>query len=182
LSYDWRIALVSDLPVGREQVEWYYNRSGSVSGTHLNPDWCQGPYTSLDANLAAEAARGLGFNDDRVRLALARAALLQGVPIYHKTVAADVVAAVTGAAPEKILTLMDDATVKERVRMGGEEFSAFHIDQRPGFVLRSTIGDTAIFSGIWSFEPLDATIGAMLSDVDKYAKFAANNPPMPSRR
>jgi predicted DsbA family dithiol-disulfide isomerase len=182
LTYDWRISLVTDLPVGREQVEWFYNRSGSISGTHLNPDWCQGPYTSLDANLAAEAARDLGFHDDRVRLALARAALVQGVPIYHKTVAADVVASVTGEAPERILALMDDVSVKERVKRGGEEFAAFHIDQRPGFVLRDTIGDTAIFSGIWSSEPLDSTIGAMLSDVDKYAKYAANNPPMPARR
>jgi len=182
LSYDWRISLVRDLPVGREQVDWYYKRSGSVSGMHLNPDWCQGSYTSLDANLAAEAARELGFNDDRARLALARAALVQGMPVYHKAIAADVVAAVTGVEPEKILALMDDEKVIERVRQSDAEFAAFQIDQRPAFVLRSSIGDTAIFSGIWALEPLDATIGAMLSDVDKYVRFAANNPPAPARR
>ncbi len=182
LSYDWRISLVVDLPVGREQVEWFYDRSGSVSGMHLNPDWCQGPYTSLDANLAAEAGRELGFTDDRVRLALARAALVQGMPVYHKAIGADVVAAVTGVQSEKVLALMDDARIKERVKQSDAEFAAFQIDQRPAFVLRSSIGDTAIFSGLWSFEPLDATIGAMLSDVDKYAKFAANNPPTPARR
>jgi len=67
LTYDWRIALVTEnMPGGntREQCEWFYNRSGSISGIHLNPDWNQGPHTTLDANLAAEAARELGFTDD----------------------------------------------------------------------------------------------------------------------
>jgi predicted DsbA family dithiol-disulfide isomerase len=185
LSYDWRIALITEnMPGGntRQQVEWFYKRSGSISGVHLNPDWCQGPHTTLEPNLAAEAARELGFNDDRVRLALARAALIEGMPICHKTVAADVVAAVTGIEAGRILTLMNGPTLRERIKATGEEFAAFRIDQRPAFVLRSSIGDTAIFSGIWAFEPLDATIGAMLHDVDKYEKFAAENPPLPARR
>jgi predicted DsbA family dithiol-disulfide isomerase len=185
LTYDWRIALVTEnMPGGntREQYEWFYKRSGSISGIHLNPDWNQGPHTTLDANLAAEAARELGFADDRVRLALARAALVEGLPIYHKAVAADVAAAVTGIEAGRILTLMNGPTLKERIKQTGEEFASFHIDQRPGYVLRSSIGDTAIFSGIWTFEPLDATIGAMLRDVDEYTKFAANNPPAPARR
>jgi predicted DsbA family dithiol-disulfide isomerase len=185
LMYDWRISLVTENQPGgntREQVEWFYKRSGSISGIHLNPDWNQGPHTTLDANLAAEAARELGFTDDKARLALARAALVEGLPIYHKTVAADVVAAVTGIEPGRIVTLMDSPTLKERIKQAGEEFASFHIDQRPAFVLRSSIGDTAIFSGIWRFEPLDVTIGSMLHDVDEYTKFAANNPPQPSRR
>ncbi|HEV2037069.1 MAG TPA: DsbA family protein, partial [Candidatus Eremiobacteraceae bacterium] len=156
LSYSWRIALITEnMPGGNtlEQIEWYYKRSGSISGTHLNPQWRQGSHTTLDANLAAEAARELGFTDDRVRLALARAAMVEGMPIYHKTVAADVVAAVTGAERERILALMDDATIKERVKHSSSEFASFHIDQRPAFVLHSSIGDTAIFSGIWAFEP-----------------------------
>lgn len=184
VSYDWRIALITEnMPGGNtlEQVEWYYKRSGSISGTQLNSGWRQGSHTTLDANLAAEAARDLGFTDDRVRLALARAALREGVPIYHKTVAADVASAVTGVEPERILTLMDDVTLHERIQRSGEEFAALGIDQRPAFVLRSVIGDTAIFSGIWTFEPLDATIAAMLSDGEKYEKFAAANPPLPSR-
>lgn len=185
LEYDWRIALVTEnMPGGntREQMEWYYKRSGSISGTYLNPDWNQGPHTTVEANLAAEAARELGFTDDLVRRALAREALIEGLPIYHKGVAADVVAAVTGIEAGRILTLMNSPKLRERVKQTGQEFASFHIDQRPAFVLRSSIGDTAIFSGIWTFEPLDATISSMLRDVDAYAKFAANNPPMPARR
>src|ERR1700736_3773078 len=171
LTYDWRIALVTEnMPGGntREQYEWFYKRSGSISGIHLNPDWNQGPHTTLDANLAAEAARELGFTDDRARLALARAALVEGLPIYHKNVAADVVAAATGIKVERILPLMNSPMLRERIKQTGEEFASFHIDQRPAFVLRSSIGDTAIFSGIWRFEPLDVTVGSMLHDVDEY--------------
>jgi predicted DsbA family dithiol-disulfide isomerase len=185
LTYDWRIALITEnMPGGntREQYEWFYKRSGSISGIHLNPDWNQGPHTTQDANLAAEAARELGFTDDRARLALARAGLVEGLPIYRKNVAADVVAAATGIEAGRIVTLMNSPTLKERIKQTGEEFASFHIDQRPAFVLRSSIGDTAIFSGIWRFEPLDVTIGSMLHDVDEYTKFAANNPPQPSRR
>lgn len=184
LSYEWRIALITEgMPHGhsREQVEWFYRRSGSISGTQLNPDWCRGPYTTLEPNLAAEAARELGFGDDRVRLALARAAMIEGMPICRRRESVDVVAAVTGMEPDKITALMNDPRIDDRVKQTSEEFAALNIDQRPAFVLRSNIGDIAIFSGVWTFEPIDATIGAMLSDEDKYATFAAKNPPLPAR-
>ena len=181
LSYGWRIALVKDLPLSRAQVEWFYKRSGSISGTHLNPEWFQGPLGSLDANLAAEAARELGFADDRVRLALARAALVDGIPVQYRSNAAEVVAVTTGVEPDKVLTVMDDPKVKARIDESEAEFAGLRIDQRPAFVLRSSIGDAAVFSGVWSFEPLDATICAMLADVEKYAAFAAGNPPLPAR-
>jgi predicted DsbA family dithiol-disulfide isomerase len=181
LSYEWRIALVKDLPQSRAQVEWFYKRSGGVSGFKLNPQWYQGSYDSRDANLAAEAARDLGFEDDRVRLALARAALVEGVPVQYKNAAAELVATVTGAEPATVLSLMESPAVNERLDQSEREFAGLGVDQRPTFVLRSSIGDTAIFSGIWTAEPLDATIGAMLRDVDKYAAFAAENPPLPAR-
>jgi predicted DsbA family dithiol-disulfide isomerase len=132
-------------------------------------------------NLAAEAARDLGFEDDRVRLALARAALVEGVPVQYKDAAADLVASVTGAEPATVLALMESAAVNERIEQSEREFAALGVDQRPTFVLRSSIGDTAILSGIWTAEPLDATIAAMLRDVEKYAAFAAENPPLPAR-
>ncbi len=183
LAYEWRISLVADRPASRAQVEWFYKRSGSISGTHLNPSWFAGAYPDWDfPNLAAEAARELGFSDDRVRLALSHAALIDGVPLYERREAAKVVAAVTGVDTDKILAQMDDAKMSERIKQTSKEFDALHIDQRPAFVLRSNIGDTAIFSGIWVFEPLDATVDAMLRDVDQYAKFASENPPLPAAR
>ncbi|HZC59676.1 MAG TPA: hypothetical protein VE154_06750 [Chthoniobacterales bacterium] len=36
------------------------------------------------------------------------------------------------------------------------EFNTYRIDQRPAFVLRSAIGDTAILSGLYRLEPLTA--------------------------
>lgn len=181
LSYEWRVALVKDRPQSRAQVEWYYKRSGGISGVHLNPGWYQGPFESRDINLAAEAARDLGFDDDRVRLALARAALIEGLPAHYKNAAAELVATVTGAEPERVLELMESPAVNQRIDESEREFAALGVDQRPAFLLHSSIGDTALFSGIWSAEPLDVTIGVMLRDVDKYAAFAAENPPLPAR-
>src|SRR5690348_6932899 len=156
LTYDWRVALVTEgMPQGHahDQVAWFYKRSGSVSGVKLNPDWCQGSYTTAHPNHAAEAARELGFNDDRVRLALARAMMIEGMPIYHKGEAVSVVSAVTGVEAGRISSLMEGPKVRERIKQSSEEFAAFGIDQRPAFVLHSSIGDTAIFSGIWTSAP-----------------------------
>ena len=179
LSYEWRVALIKDLPKTAAQVEWFYKRSGGISGLHLNPRWFQGSYDSRDINLAAEAARELGFEDDRVRIALARAALVEGVPVQYKDAAAELVATVTGVEPAAVLKAMESPAVAARVDEGSREFDALGIDQRPAFVLRSSIGDAAIFSGVWSLGPLDTTIAAMLEDEDKYAAFAAANPPLP---
>lgn len=184
LACEWRLALVTDAgPQGfsRDQMTWFYKRSSSISGIQLNPDWDQGPHTSLQPNLAAEAARELGCTDDRVRLALARAALIEGIPIYHKSEAVAVAAAAGNLDDAKLFALMADPKIEERVKTTGEEFASFHIDQRPAFVVRSSIGDVAIVSGVWRFEPLDAIVAAMLRDEDAYAAFAAANPPMPAR-
>jgi predicted DsbA family dithiol-disulfide isomerase len=183
LEYEWRIALITaGDPHGysREQIEWFYKRSAAVTGTQLNAAWCQGPHTSLAPNLAAEAARSLGFEDDRVRLALARAALVQGIPVYLKGEAAAVAAAACDRDVAEILERMDDPAVERRIRETSEEFAALQLDQRPGFVFVSSIGDRAAFSGIWRREPLAAVIDAMLKDADAYAAFAAANPPLPA--
>ncbi len=184
LAYEWRISLVTDHPPGGwsiEQMKWFYKRSASISGTALNPEWCHGQHSTLQPNLAAEATRELGFADDRVRRALARAALIEGVPIYHKSEAVAVASAASGLDDKELFERMDDPKIEERVRATSAEFASFQIDQRPAFVLRSGIGDTAIFSGVWTFEPLDAAIEAMLREEDQYVKFAAASPPMPAR-
>jgi predicted DsbA family dithiol-disulfide isomerase len=184
LKYEWRIAMVTESgPEGftREQMTWFYRRSGSISGIHLNPDWDRGPHSTLQPNLAAEAARELGCTDDRVRRALARAALIDGTSIYRKSEAVTVAAAAGGLDDGQLFKIMDDPRIEERIRKSGADFAALRIDQRPGFVLRSDIGDVAVFSGVWRFEPLDAAIEAMIKDEDKYAKFAAENKPLPAK-
>ena len=183
VEYEWRIALVDHPPHGysRQQYDWFYRRSGSLSGTHLNSAWRTGDYdSSLVPNAAAEAARELGFSDDRVRLALTRAGLVDGKPVLQRETCAAIVAEATGVSAEKILEFMDDPRIRERVECTTKEFAALGVDQRPAFVLRSPIGDTAIFSGVWVFDPLNATAQAMLSDADKYAHFEASNPPFPA--
>jgi predicted DsbA family dithiol-disulfide isomerase len=179
LAYEWRIAQVVDFPKSRAQVEWFYRRSGSISGMHLNPSWFAKPEPATNANLAAEAAREPGNEDDRVRLALARAALVDGLAIQDRAVAARVAAEAAGMPIDQLMRLMDEPAAAERLAQGEREFAALGVDQRPAFVLRSAIGDVAMFSGVWSFEPLDAAIAAMLSDVSKYGDFAAANPPLP---
>lgn len=189
LRYEWRIALVTGHPKGgysREQYDWFYRRSGSIAGTQLNSGWRNADYDStLQPNLAAEAARELGFNDDRVRLAISRAALVEGKPVLERQALLQVVSAATGVQAAKIAEMMDMPRIRERIEESCAEFAALGVTQRPAFVLRherDDIGDSAIFSGIWLFEPLDATIQAMLSDADKYARFEANNPPMPGEK
>ena len=182
LAYEWRIAMVTEGgPKGwtHDQMEWFYKRSGSISGVHLNGAWNQGPHNTLQPNLAAEAARELGCTDDRVRRALAKAALIDGIPIYHKSEAVSVAAEAGGLDDERLFKTMDDPKIEARIRATSAEFTAYQIDQRPGFVVQSDIGDKVIFSGIWRLEPLQATVEAMLADGEKYAAFAAANPPMP---
>ncbi|MDQ6780435.1 MAG: disulfide bond formation protein DsbA [Candidatus Eremiobacteraeota bacterium] len=186
LRYEWRIALVTDHPRGgfsREQYDWFYRRSGSISGTRLNSGWRTADYaSSVEPNLAAEAARELGFSDDRVRLAISRAALIEGKPVLERATLLQIVSAATGVEAAKIAEMMDAPQMRERIEKSCAEFEALGVTQRPAYVLRSDIEDSAIFSGVWLFEPLNATIQAMLSDAEKYAHFEANNAPMPGER
>ena len=83
VEFDWKIALMdeSGLPVSRAQLEWFYRRSGTIvkSPFVLNSGWLElGVKEFLIPNLVAQAARNLGASDDRVRLAIAEAAMRQG--------------------------------------------------------------------------------------------------------
>src|SRR6185295_6359335 len=83
VNFQWKIALMdkSGLPTSREQHEWYYRRSGTLmrSPFMLNVDWADfGVSEYLAPNCLAEAAKDFGVTDDRVRLAIAHAALREG--------------------------------------------------------------------------------------------------------
>jgi len=60
------------------------------------------------------------------------------------------------------------------------EFDSYRINQRPAFVLRRALDDTAIFSGIYRREPIFAAVDAMLHDEQKYADHASTYPPIPA--
>lgn len=179
VEFEWKIALMppSAFPPSREECLRYYQRSGTVmkSPYRLHPGWLEpelaGDYTA--PNLVVEACRELGGADDRVRLALAHAALREGQMIGRLEVAARLAAEVLEVDPATIREAALAPAVRARVDASTAEFHAHRIDQRPAFLLESVIGDKAVFSGLVRPEPIAATIEAMLADARGYASYAA---------
>jgi predicted DsbA family dithiol-disulfide isomerase len=179
VEFSWCIALLDEaaLPATKEQEEWYYRRSGSVmrSPFMLSSGWFEDAQKEyLAANCIAEAAKDLGVTDDRVRLGLATAALREGQKVGQWKVAAGVAAKAAGLNEKKLLAKAQSAEIEKRVRASTAEFHALQVTQRPAFVLTSSIGDRAVFSGLAKAGPIAATISAMLEDVAAYASHAAH--------
>jgi predicted DsbA family dithiol-disulfide isomerase len=131
------------------------------------PEW-------LAPNCVAEAAKDFGFTDDRVRLALAHAALREGKKIGEWTVAVQVGSEAGKIGTGKLLERARSPEIEKRVRASTAEFHAFQVTQRPAFVIDTEIGDRAIFSGVVKLEPLTATIDSMLDDAAAYAAHKAH--------
>jgi len=185
-EFDWKIALMrpEDFPASQAQCDWFYRRSGGTvmhSPYMLDSAWYEagrrGHYEA--PNVVAEAARELGAADDRVRLALAHAALREGRKIGDLATAVAVAARAAKLDPKKLRKAAESTAVTTRVAASTAEFHAHRIDQRPAFVLTDAIGDKAVFSGLVRLEPLAATIEAMLADTAAYAAHRAHhgNPP-----
>lgn len=181
-AFDWRIALMrpQDFPASRSQCDWFYRRSGgTVMHTPylLDSGWFEaerdGHYEA--AGHVAEAGRELGVTDDRIRLALAHAALREGRRIGDLAAAVAVAAKAAKLDPRKLRRAAESKAVRDRVAASTAEFFAHQIDQRPAFILTDAIGDKAVFSGLVRLEPLVATIEAMLHDTAAYAAHAAHH-------
>lgn len=184
VEFDWKIALMdaSGFPTSRAQCEWFYRRSGLIvrSPYMLNSGWFEDGVTEyLAPNLVAEAARDLGINDDRARLAISHAAVREGLKVGHWEIAAEAVARTTGVDAAALLARARQPETEARARVTTAEFHALQVNQRPTFVLESRIGDKAVFSGTWQAAPLIAAIESMLADAAAYATHAAHfgNPP-----
>ena len=178
VDFQWKIALMDpgDFPASREQCDWFFRRSGLVmrSPFMLNSGWVEPGRRDYRApDLVAEAGRDLGIEDDRLRLALAHAALRDGRRIgdLDEALAAAAAAGFDSAALRPLAT---SAAVQQRVAASTAEFHAHRINQRPSFVLTDAIGDKAVFSGLVQLPPLAATIDAMLADTAAYAAHAAH--------
>ncbi len=128
----------------------------------------------LAPNAIAEAARDLGVGDDRVRLALARAGLIEGKHTGQWEVAAEVGAAASGLDKAKLLERARSPEIEQRMRETTAEFHQMQVSQRPTFVIESEIGDRAVFSGFAKVEPMAATLDAMLDDAVAYAAHGAH--------
>ena len=179
VEFQWKIALMdpSGLPTSREQEQWFYRRSGMMmrSPFMLNTEWYDPNLPEwLAPNCMAEAAKDFGVVDDRVRLALAYAALREGKKIRDWDVCAEIAAHAGGMEREKLLEQARSPEIEQRVRASTAEFHALQITQRPTFVIDTDIGDRAVFSGIVRLEPLKATLDSMLDDAAAYAAHKAH--------
>jgi predicted DsbA family dithiol-disulfide isomerase len=181
-EFEWKIALMNpgDFPVSRGQCDWFYRRSGGTvmqSLYKLNSGWFEierkGRYEA--PNLVAEAGKDFGFIGDELRLALADAALREGVKIGDLATAVKIAATVGKINAKKLRTATESKAVKARVEASTAEFLSHQINQRPAFVLTDSIGDKAVFSGLVRLEPLAATIDAMLTDTAAYAAHKAHH-------
>ncbi|HKP92619.1 MAG TPA: hypothetical protein VJS88_01890, partial [Chthoniobacterales bacterium] len=178
-DFEWKIALMdaSGFPKSIAQAEWYYRRSGMMmrSPFMLKPGWFEPDLQEcLAPNLVAEAARDLGVNDDRVRMALANATEREGRHTNDWELSAEIGAKASGLDKAKLLERARSPEIEARARATTAEFHALQVTQRPTFVVDSEIGDRAIFSGFAKLEPIAATIEAMLDDLEAYAAHAAH--------
>lgn len=178
-QFDWKIALMpaEAYPVSKSQCEWFYRRSGSVvrSPFMLNPGWFepeQGQY--LVPNYVAQAAKELGITDDRVRLAIANAALREGKKAGRWEVAIAAAAPAAGLDPVKLQELAQSPEIAAKAQATTQEFHSLQVNQRPTFLIENAIGDRAVFSGVVRIEPLSAAIDALLADEAAYVSWKAH--------
>jgi predicted DsbA family dithiol-disulfide isomerase len=186
VEFEWKIALMKpgDFPVSRAQCDWFYRRSGGTvmrAPFMLNSGWLQsGVNGNYDApSLVAEAGKDFGVTDDRIRCALAHAALREGVAVGAMASAVKVGAGAAKLDPRKLRAAAQSRAVRARVEASTAEFFSHQISQRPAFVLTDAIGDKAVFSGLVRVEPLAATIEAMIADTAAYAAHQAHHGPAP---
>ena len=180
LAYEWRIAfLFNGGPMGYspQLSAWQYRRNKSVSGMTLNPAWRESANdTTWWANLATEAARGLGVTDDRVRLAISRAAMADGEHVGRRDVAVDVAVRAGGLDRAELEREMDRPRTAERMWTSTNDYRGMRLDVLPVFLLRDSIGDTAVLSGLFQTATLLRCADEMIAAVDGYASYGAANP------
>jgi predicted DsbA family dithiol-disulfide isomerase len=179
VEFQWKLALMdaSGLPTSRTQEEWFYRRSGIImcSPFMLSSAWYEPVLPEyLAPNFVAEAARDLGVNDDRVRLALSEAGLREGRKFGEWEVAAEIGAKAAGLDQKKLLERARSPEVEARARAATKEFHALQVTQRPTFVIDTEIGDRAVFSGFARVAPLACALDAVLDDAAAYTSYAAH--------
>jgi len=179
IDFQWKIALMdkSGLPTSREQHEWYYRRSGALMRSQflLNADWADfGAAEYLAPNCIAEAAKDFGISDDRVRLAIAHAALREGKKIGDWKVSLEVAARAGGIDPTKLSDRARSSDIEKRIRSDTADFHKLQVTQRPTFVIDTEIGDRAVFSGFAKAAPIVAAVDATLDDAEAYTSYAAH--------
>jgi predicted DsbA family dithiol-disulfide isomerase len=179
VEFGWKIAQMpaEGYPVSKAQCDWFYRRSGSVmrSPFMLNCGWLEAEIKQyVVPNYVAEAAKDFGVSDDRVRLAIAHAALREGKKVGRWDIAVAVAAHAAGLEPASLLARAQSPEVAARARASSAEFDALQINQRPGFLLENSIGDRVVFSGLAKSDPLMAAIEGLLADEAAYVSWKAH--------
>jgi len=111
---------------------------------------------------------------DRVRLAIAHAALREGKKVGRWEVAVAVAASAAGVDAAKLQARAQSAEVAARAEATTAEFQALQVNQRPTFLIENEIGDRAVLSGVARVEPLAAAIDALLADQAAYDSWKAH--------
>lgn len=178
-QFAWKIALMpaEGYPVSTGQCDWFYRRSGSIvrSPYMLNSGWLEPEIKQyLVPNYLAQAARDMGVTDDRVRLALASAAMREGKKVGRWEIALPIATAAGGLDSTKLLQRAQSAETAAAAQASTAEFFALQVNQRPAFLIENSIGDRSVFSGIVRVEPLAAAIDALLTDEMAYASWKAH--------
>src|SRR5688572_13885120 len=120
-QFEWKIALMdaTGLPASRAQLEWFYRRSGTIvrSPFMLNAAWLEeGTTEYLVPNLVAQAAKDLGAADDRVRLAIAHAAMREGKKVHRWEDCVPIAAQAAGLNAEEIKRRAQSPETEQRAR------------------------------------------------------------------
>jgi predicted DsbA family dithiol-disulfide isomerase len=183
-QFEWKIALMdaTGLPASRAQLDWFYRRSGTIvhSPFMLNSGWLEEGMTEYPVpNLVTEAARDLGATDDRVRLAIATAAMREGKKVHRWEDCVPIAASAGKLNADELKRRAQSPEIEKRARAATAEFHALQVSQRPTFVVESEIGDKAVFSGVWRPAPMVETIEAMIEDQAAYKSWAAHIGPAP---
>ncbi len=179
VEFAWKIAQMPEdaYPTSANQCDWFYRRSGTIvrSPYMLNSGWFEPDHRLMaEPNLVAEAARDLGVADDRVRLAIAHAAMREGQKVGRWEIAATIAAKAGKLNKAKLLARAKSAEIAARVKKTSAEFDALQVTQRPTFLLENSIGDRAVFSGLVRVEPLAAALDALLADEAAYVSWKAH--------
>jgi predicted DsbA family dithiol-disulfide isomerase len=178
--FEWKIALMDStgLPASRAQLDWFYRRSGTLmrSPFMLNSAWLDLDLNEyLAPNAVAEAAKDFGVRDDRVRLALAHAAMREGRRVGQWQEAIAIGAEAAGIDRVALEEKAGSEEIERRMRATTAEFHSLQINQRPAFLITDSIGDRAVISGLVNAEALGAVIEAMWNDAAGYASYRAHH-------
>ena len=177
-----KIALINEgepMDAGLEQERWFYDRCEIATGRRFDHRWIEkrGQTTWLP-NRLIHVAEKLGKGAE-VLEALKTEGLTKGRFILRHDVALDIAVAASGIERTTFESYLDDPTTIEEIRTTTDEFSRLQLNQRPTFLIRSAIDDTAIFSGLYRVEPILSALAAMIADEDAYERFASTHPPIP---